>query len=139
ERVARLSGAAEAVREAAGVAESTIRRAEHEQNADAARAALGEAAFAAAWTEGRALGLEEAVRYALAPEEPTPPAAATAAPGPPAARSADPLSPREREVALLVAQGMTDRQIGEALVIARGTVGLHVVHILDKLGFRSRA
>jgi non-specific serine/threonine protein kinase len=50
-----------------------------------------------------------------------------------------PLAPREREVALLIARGCTNRQIAEALVIAEGTVASHVVHILNKLGLSSRA
>ena len=40
---------------------------------------------------------------------------------------------------MLIARGLTDREIGVELVIATGTVGQHVVHILDKLGLRSRA
>jgi DNA-binding NarL/FixJ family response regulator len=52
---------------------------------------------------------------------------------------ANPLTPREREVAVLLARGLTNRQIAEALVIAEGTAGVHVDHILNKLGFRSRA
>jgi DNA-binding CsgD family transcriptional regulator len=50
-----------------------------------------------------------------------------------------PLTPREREVAALVAQGLTNGEIAARLVIARRTATTHVVHILDKLGFRSRA
>jgi DNA-binding CsgD family transcriptional regulator len=49
------------------------------------------------------------------------------------------LSPRERQVAALVAQGLTDRQIAERLVITEGTAGIHVGHILNKLGFHVRA
>jgi tetratricopeptide (TPR) repeat protein/DNA-binding CsgD family transcriptional regulator len=49
------------------------------------------------------------------------------------------LTPREREVAALVARGLTNHQIAEALVIADGTAGVHIDHILSKLGFRSRA
>jgi non-specific serine/threonine protein kinase len=41
-------------------------------------------------------------------------------------------------VALLVARGMTNREIAEALSITEGTTEIHVVHILNKLGFRSR-
>jgi DNA-binding CsgD family transcriptional regulator len=55
------------------------------------------------------------------------------------AQRSDPLTPREREVAVLVAQGLTNREIAEALVITEGTAGIHVTHILDKLGFRSRS
>jgi DNA-binding NarL/FixJ family response regulator len=52
---------------------------------------------------------------------------------------ANPLTAREREVAVLLARGLTNRQIAQALVIAEGTAGVHVDHILNKLGFRSRA
>jgi DNA-binding NarL/FixJ family response regulator len=51
----------------------------------------------------------------------------------------DSLTHRERQVADLVAQGRTNRQIGEALVITEGTAALHVKHALAKLGFSSRA
>jgi pimeloyl-ACP methyl ester carboxylesterase/DNA-binding CsgD family transcriptional regulator len=50
----------------------------------------------------------------------------------------NPLSPREQEVARLVAQGLTNRQIAERLVVTEGTATLHVKHTLAKLGFRSR-
>jgi DNA-binding NarL/FixJ family response regulator len=48
------------------------------------------------------------------------------------------LSPREREVAYLVAQGLSDREISHRLVISRRTAESHVAHILTKLGFSSR-
>ena len=48
------------------------------------------------------------------------------------------LTPRELEVAALLAQGYTDQEIAEELVITRGTASLHVHHILGKLGLRSR-
>jgi len=51
---------------------------------------------------------------------------------------APPLSPREREVAALVAQELTDRQIADRLVTTEGTAGVHVGHILNKLGFHTR-
>ena len=44
-----------------------------------------------------------------------------------------------RHLAALIAEGLTDRQIAERLVITEGTAGVHVSHILDKLGFHSRA
>jgi non-specific serine/threonine protein kinase len=49
------------------------------------------------------------------------------------------LSRRELEVASLVRLGFSNRQIAADLVISEGTAGLHVKHILAKLGFRSRA
>ena len=56
-----------------------------------------------------------------------------------ASEPAGPLTAREREVAVLIATGHTNRQIGEALVITEWTVDTHVRHILTKLGLRSRA
>jgi DNA-binding CsgD family transcriptional regulator len=50
-----------------------------------------------------------------------------------------PLSPREREVAALIAEGRSNRQIGETLVISERTAEHHVESILSKLGFDSRA
>jgi DNA-binding NarL/FixJ family response regulator len=48
------------------------------------------------------------------------------------------LSPREREVLALVAQGLSNRQIGRRLFIAEATVKVHMGHILEKLGVGSR-
>jgi DNA-binding NarL/FixJ family response regulator len=48
------------------------------------------------------------------------------------------LSPREREVYELVTQGMTNREIAMLLFIEESTVKVHVHHIYDKLGVRSR-
>jgi LuxR family maltose regulon positive regulatory protein len=48
------------------------------------------------------------------------------------------LSRREREVYDLLCQGLTNRQIAECLVISEQTVKLHVHHVFDKLGVRSR-
>jgi DNA-binding CsgD family transcriptional regulator len=49
------------------------------------------------------------------------------------------LSVRETEVARLVADGLTNRQIAARLVISDRTAGNHVAHILTKLGFTSRS
>ncbi len=50
----------------------------------------------------------------------------------------DPLTPRESEVIKLVAEGYTNRQIAEALVISEKTVDRHRANILEKLGMRDR-
>ncbi len=67
---------------------------------------------------------------ASAPPEP--------APVPPSPVADLPLTAREREVAALVAEGLTNRQIAECLVITERTAAAHVEHILDKLGVASR-
>jgi DNA-binding CsgD family transcriptional regulator len=56
---------------------------------------------------------------------------------PPRRRSTD-LSEREWDVALLVARGLSNREIAEELVITKKTAEAHVSHILTKLGLRSR-
>jgi non-specific serine/threonine protein kinase len=48
------------------------------------------------------------------------------------------LTPRERQVAALVAHGLSDNEIAAELVIARRTAESHVQHILQKLGFTTR-
>ena len=69
QRAARLSGSAEALREAIDAPIPPSRRADYERNVVETRAALGQEAFAAAWAEGRAMSLEQALAYALG--EPT--------------------------------------------------------------------
>jgi DNA-binding CsgD family transcriptional regulator len=58
---------------------------------------------------------------------------------PGAVTSRSPLSPRELEVARLVARGLTNKQIGQALYVSERTAENHVQHILIKLGFSNRS
>ncbi len=64
-----------------------------------------------------------------------------AAPPPTLTRSSasDGLTTREREIVSLIAGGLSNREIGERLVITVGTVEVHVKHILGKLNFKSRS
>ncbi|MFG1841457.1 AAA family ATPase [Micromonospora sp. NPDC049175] len=48
------------------------------------------------------------------------------------------LTAREREVLALVAEGLTNREIGQRLFISERTIGVHVSHIFDKLQVRTR-
>ena len=133
-RAARLWGAAEAAREVTGFALPSGDRVLHESYLAAARSRLGEAVWEQALSEGRAMPLDRAAEYALSREESAAPA--TSVPeGPPAAR----LTHREQDVALLVARGLTNRQISTNLGISERTAGNHVARILRKLGLRSRA
>src|SRR5207253_2852273 len=61
ERAGRLYGATESVREATGLAPHPGDRAPFDRHLAAARAGLGEAAFAAAWAAGRAVSPEQAI------------------------------------------------------------------------------
>ncbi|MET9022956.1 LuxR C-terminal-related transcriptional regulator [Actinopolymorpha sp. NPDC004070] len=95
------------------------------------RATLGEDAYAKAFAEGAERGYDHAVATALQ-EEPDR-RGVRSTPG------KSPLTRREREIADLIAQGRTNRQIASALVIAQRTAESHVENILVKLGFTSRA
>jgi predicted ATPase/DNA-binding CsgD family transcriptional regulator len=126
-RAARLWGAAEALREEIGVAFPRVEVHHYGPYIEAARKRIGEAAWRAAWAEGREATVEEAIELALAQGE------APAASG----RRAD-LTRREREVARLISRGLTNRQVAAALVISERTVENHVASVLRKLGLRSR-
>ena len=49
------------------------------------------------------------------------------------------LSPRERQILTLLAEGRTQRQIADELVISSKTVATHIQHVLSKLGVNTRA
>ena len=92
------------------------------------------------------MSLQHAIAYALTldePARPTPPVQAVtipaAVPAPTGNGPAAPLTARERDVASLIAQGLTNRQIAAALVITPGTARTHVEHIMTKLGLHARA
>jgi DNA-binding CsgD family transcriptional regulator len=53
-------------------------------------------------------------------------------------RRAAELSPREAEIHQLIAQGLTNPEISRLLFISPSTTKVHVRHILEKLGVRSR-
>ena len=54
------------------------------------------------------------------------------------AKSASPLTAREHEIVILIARGLSNRQIADELVISPATAARHVANILAKLGFTSR-
>jgi DNA-binding NarL/FixJ family response regulator len=63
--------------------------------------------------------------------------ASTPAPAP--ASLPDNLTPREAEVLSLVAQGLSNREIAETLVVSEATVKSHINHVFAKIGARDRA
>ncbi|WP_315987478.1 ATP-binding protein [Actinomadura sp. HBU206391] len=97
------------------------------------RGMLGDEAFTTALEQGADLTLDQAITYAL--NEKT----AVSARPEQAPRTPTALTPREHQVAELVAQGLTNKDIAATLVIAQRTAEGHVEHILEKLGFTSRA
>ncbi|MER6578056.1 LuxR C-terminal-related transcriptional regulator [Nonomuraea sp. NPDC001023] len=98
-----------------------------------ARERLGEAAVALLWAEGLAMTADQAVSCALGGPLPDLPAVPVA----PAAQDSR-LTAREREIAELVARGLSNRAIADELVISPATAARHVANILGKLGFSTR-
>jgi non-specific serine/threonine protein kinase len=136
EDAARLFGAADARHDEMGAPVSPTFGAYVEPTLAAIRDALGEAGFAAAWREGRALSLAAAIAAAdrLGLARPT---AATATPD---RAAVDPfgLTPREREVLRLLAAGEPNRAIADRLFISPATVARHLANLYAKLGVESR-
>jgi non-specific serine/threonine protein kinase len=135
EPAARLFGAAEALLEAVGAPlyVQAQDRALYERSVEALRSCLGEEVFEAAWAQGRAMALEQAVEHALehraiSQEQPPPPADYPAG-----------LSAREVEVLRLVAKGMTNARIARALFISPRTVNAHLGSVYHKIGTNTRA
>lgn len=107
-------------------------RAEHARCESLLRRAMSFSDYEDAAAEGIAMTMDEAIAYALGPASDQP------APDAPRQRTA-PLTPRELEVADLVAEGLTNREIAQRLVVGRRTVDTHVEHILAKLNFTARS
>ncbi len=135
----RLFGAAEGLLDTRSLLidfDPTLRRA-YERDAAWLRVQLGEAAYAALQAEGRAMPLQDLLARH---EEADSPAASS-----PQASSQQPSSPtafgltrRELEVLCLLAEGLTNNQIAERLVISPRTVENHLVSLYSKLQVSSR-
>jgi len=93
------------------------------------------ATLGAGWLRDEIEGLAARARLVLSGS-----AGAAAAPAVEAPPHEDPfgLTPRERQVLVLVAEGRTNREIGDALFMAEKTASVHVSRILSKLDVRSR-
>lgn len=125
-RAATLFGVAATQWERIGTAPEFAVGIPHGTHIASTRAALGEARFAKAFTAGRGMSEDDGVRFALDVGASSP-------------KRPSPISSREHEVAKLVAEGLTSREIAAALVISQRTVETHIQHILTKLGFGNRA
>ena len=134
ERAALLLGAAEGVWDVVGMSETGNPFAFAPSRSDGlqqARRLLGKQRFRELFRRGSRLGLDDAVRFALDAEIDEGPR--------PARTEPSPLTKREREVADLVAEGLSNPQIAARLVISVRTAQGHVENILRKLGFSSRS
>jgi len=131
QRAATLLGAVDALRTDIGTSITAHLAGFNERCVRHTRDVLGSATFADAFRHGQALTFENALAYAL--DEPRQPAPK------PHEDASMPLTRREQQVAALISQGLSNKDIAAALVISRRTAESHVEHILTKLGFTSRA
>jgi predicted ATPase/DNA-binding CsgD family transcriptional regulator len=131
ERAAELLGAATAVWTALGTTVDAFGPHIHRdsvESTDKVARVLGRKRFAELSSRHVRLGKDEAIDLALGGGR-----SAQARP------AKSPLTKREREIAALIAQGMSNRAVAESLVISPRTVDGHVERILAKLDFTSRA
>jgi non-specific serine/threonine protein kinase len=133
---ARLWGAAEALRESLNISLAPIELSYYGPLMDDARSQASEAAWEAAWNEGRSMSAEQAIDYALKSRASQ--HRENGASEPPDSYPAG-LSAREVDVLKLVARGLTNAQVAKDLYISPNTVNRHLNSIYRKLGVNSRA
>lgn len=132
-RAGRLWGAAEALRLALGAPLGEEARVSYDRRIAFDRMAAKQKSFLSGKEAGAQMGLDEVVRYALEPS-------GAEAQGAPTRRSFPAgLTAREVEVLALVAQGLTDAEVAERLVLSPRTVNAHLTSVYNKLGVSSRA
>ncbi|MFF5243646.1 LuxR C-terminal-related transcriptional regulator [Streptosporangium sp. NPDC000095] len=133
-RAARLLGILEQVWQVIGAPLSGFGhlRRYHDECEERTREALGRQSFDTVLRQGSKMRCDEAIAFALEESAPL---------GEPSgeAEEPSPLTRRETEIARLVAQGLSNKEIAASLTISQRTAEGHIEHIMTKLGFHSRA
>ena len=131
ERAITLIAAAKVVRAPTGAEPQREWQKSTDETLTGSRAKLPRTVADAASRRGSSMTTAEAISYATG--SPAPPAAPTDSNG------NGPLTSREKQVALLIADGLTNPEIAGRLRMAERTADAHVEHIRNKLGLRSRS
>jgi predicted ATPase/DNA-binding CsgD family transcriptional regulator len=125
---ARLFGAADAARQQMGMVRFKILDEGDEATVAALRDTLGANAFEAAWAEGSALSIPEAIAYALRDRGERKRASSGWAS----------LTRAELDVVKLVSEGLGNREVAARLFVSPRTVQAHLTHVYTKLSLTSR-
>jgi len=132
QRAAHLLGAADRVRHETSQTLIELFRSQHEQSEAAARHGLGAKTYDAAFAEGRAMTIDECAAFAAGGERRPKPAPAVKPEALPA------LTGRQLEIARLIADDLSNKQIAARLFLSERTVETHVTNMLNRLGLNSR-
>lgn len=127
ERAVRLLGAADSIWAAIDVPLLARFRERHDRALAELRGSLGDELFGAAWDEGGRLPLRATIELVNPPRERR------------AVDLPEGVTPRETEVLALVAQGLSDAEVAERLVVSLRTVHAHLRSTYRKLGVHSRS
>jgi non-specific serine/threonine protein kinase len=130
--VLQILGAAQRVRDSNSLTLIELYRQQHERSVSLITRGIGQKACDEAYAQGRAMTIGEGVAFAVE-DKPLP------KPVPPVKSAPDTeLTNRQLEIARLIAEDLTNRQIADRLFLSERTVETHTTNILNKLGLNSR-
>ena len=138
EWAAQIWGAAGVMRDSIGQPHTPVEQVMYDSSIKAVRRHLGEQAFETVYERGRWMSPDQVLQ-----EQVTIPLSPSTSPAPNARKmpksNPDGLTPREVEVLRLVAQGLTNDQVANRLIISPRTVDTHLTSIYGKIGVSSRS
>jgi ATP/maltotriose-dependent transcriptional regulator MalT len=132
QRAAIILGSAEHVRQASGLEVPEAQSQQHDRSIALALEGLGQSPYDESYKRGLAMTIDDAVAFAVEDRMPSP--SQSGAKIDVGIR----LTKRELEIARVIAQEMTNREIATRLFISERTVEAHVTNMLNKLGLNSR-
>jgi predicted ATPase/DNA-binding CsgD family transcriptional regulator len=130
-RAAVLLGSAEGVRQSSAIQFHEGFRQRHKRSIDLVLAGLGQRQFDAAYEQGMRMSTDDVVVFATSDKLPSRPVGVRTT-------TRAPLTKRELEIAHLIAQEMSSRDIAARLFLSERTVETHITNIFNKLGLNSR-